>query len=118
MCSTSPLVGRLCKIFSPRTCIFVASILFASGNLVTSLAPNFAGFIVGRVFAGFGGAGIVAISAILVLDLTSEKRRGLYLGLMNSGFTIGVSLGAVVAGALAPVAGWVGLSTASLCSSD
>ena len=112
MCSTSPLVGRLCKIFSPRTCIFAASIFFAIGNLITSLTPSFAGFIVGRAISGIGGAGIVAIAAILVLDLASEKRRGLFLGLMNSGFTAGVSLGAVLAGALAPAVGWVSLGVA------
>jgi MFS family permease len=48
----------------------------------------------------------MTISFILVLELSGKKRRGLFLGLVNAGFTTGVALGAVVAGALLPVTGW------------
>lgn len=48
----------------------------------------------------------MTISFILVLELTSKKRRGIFIGMANSGFTLGVSLGAVVWGALLPVVGW------------
>lgn len=49
----------------------------------------------------------MTVSFILVLELTGKKRRGLFIGLVNAGFTTGVSFGAVVAGALLPVTGWV-----------
>ena len=42
-----------------------------------------------------------------VLELAGKKRRGLFIGLVNTAFTSGVALGAVIAGALLPVAGWV-----------
>lgn len=42
-----------------------------------------------------------------MIELTSKKRRGLMIGLMNSGYTCGVSLGAVIAGSLIGVTGWV-----------
>lgn len=48
----------------------------------------------------------MTLSLILVLQLTSKQRRGLYIGLANAGFTIGVSAGAVVFGALLSVLGW------------
>src|SRR5271156_3937876 len=98
MSSVAPLAGRVTQIFSARNCIFVSSIIFAIGLLVTSQAPTFAAFIVGRVISGVGAAGILTISIILVLELTSEKRRGLFIGLVNAGYTSGVALGAVVAG--------------------
>ena len=44
---------------------------------------------------------------ILVLKLSSAKTRGLYIGLLNSGFTFGVSFGAVIAGAMVEPLGWV-----------
>jgi MFS family permease len=56
---------------------------------------------------GLGGAGIFTISMILVLQLASDKRRGLFIGLINAGYTAGVAMGAVIAGALAPKIGWV-----------
>lgn len=49
----------------------------------------------------------MTLSIILVIELTSKKRRGLMIGLMNSGYTSGVSLGAVIAGALIDHTGWV-----------
>ena len=101
------MLGRLSKIFTPRTCIAVASLVFAVGTTITALAPTFAGFLAGRAITGLGGAGIVACSIIIVLDLAPEKRRGLFLGLINTGFTVGVSLGAVVAGAMVASTGWV-----------
>jgi len=109
MSSLSPIAARLAQIFSPRNCIFVAAILFALGGVVTSLAPDLKIFLIGRAISGTGGAGIMTISFILVLELSGKKRRGLFIGMVNSGFTMGVSLGAVIAGALLPVTGWVSL---------
>lgn len=79
----------------------------ACGAVVTASAPGFAVFLVGRVITGIGAACIFPVSILFVLELTSKKRRGLFIGLVNSGFTSGVALGAVVAGALAPALGWV-----------
>ena len=50
---------------------------------------------------------MMTIALILVLELSSKKKRGLFVGLVNTGFTTGVSFGAVLAGALLPVTGWV-----------
>ena len=49
----------------------------------------------------------MTVSLILVLELSTKKRRGLHIGLVNSVFTMGVSFGAVIAGALLPITGWV-----------
>ncbi|KUJ11835.1 MFS general substrate transporter [Mollisia scopiformis] len=104
--SISPLSARLAQVFSPRVCVLVSSVFFALGGLIASQAQDLTGFLAGRAVQGLGGAGIMTISFILVLELAGKKRRGLYIGLVNTGFTIGVSFGAVVAGALLPVTGW------------
>ncbi|ESZ96002.1 hypothetical protein SBOR_3622 [Sclerotinia borealis F-4128] len=104
--SMSPVAARLAQIFSPRNCILMAALLFAAGGVVTSQASDLKTFLIGRAISGVGGAGIMTISFILVLELTTKKRRGIFIGLANSGFTLGVSLGAVVWGALLPVVGW------------
>lgn len=111
MSSMAPLVGRLSQLFSPRYLVLVSSALFACGGLVTGLARSYGGFIAGRVVSGVGGAGIMTLCLILVLELTGAKRRGLFIGLVNMGYTVGVSLGAVVAGASLGVFGWVRIST-------
>ncbi|KAI1850241.1 hypothetical protein JX266_004099 [Neoarthrinium moseri] len=106
MASFGPLAGRLAAIFSPRTIILVTSCFFVVGGLVTARAYSLPVFILGRVMTGIGGAGIFVLAMILVLELTSKRKRGLFVGLVNSGFTTGVSLGAVVFGALIPITGW------------
>ncbi|KUI74235.1 Vacuolar basic amino acid transporter 1 [Cytospora mali] len=104
--SCAPLAGRLATIFSPGVMILFSGFFFAIGAIVTSQAHSFTIFILGRVLTGIGGGGIMTLALILVLQLTSRKRRGLFIGLVNMGFTIGVSAGAVVFGALLPAMGW------------
>ncbi|ROT41436.1 MFS general substrate transporter [Sodiomyces alkalinus F11] len=102
----SPLSGRLATIFSPRTLVLPIGLFFAAGGLVTSLARSFAVFILGRVLTGVGAAAVMTLSVVLVLELVSKKRRGIFVGLLNCGFTIGLATGAVVYGALLPAIGW------------
>ncbi|OBT82878.1 hypothetical protein VE02_08649 [Pseudogymnoascus sp. 03VT05] len=106
MASLSPLIGRLSQIFLLRSCILSAAVLFAAGGLLAGHARSFNTFISGRVLSGAGGAGVMTLVLILVIELAGTKRRGLFLGITNAGFTTGVALGAVVAGGLVGVTGW------------
>lgn len=105
--SLGPLTGRLSTIFTPRSCVLASSILFAAGSLITGFATSLATFLTGRAITGMGAGGVFTLSIIVVLQLASTKRRGSAVGLLNSGYTIGVALGAVVAGAMLPRFGWV-----------
>lgn len=107
MSSFGPLAGRLAAIFSPRLIILFTSAFFVGGAAISAAATSLSVFLLGRVVTGLGGAGIFTTAMILVLELTSRRRRGLFVGLVNTGFTTGVSLGAVVFGGLVPVTGWV-----------
>ncbi|TGJ87044.1 hypothetical protein E0Z10_g1766 [Xylaria hypoxylon] len=104
--SMAPLTGKLATIFSPRSMVLVSSVLFAIGCLVTSQAHSFAVFILGRVITGLGGGGTMVLAFILVLELTTKRNRGLFIGITNAGFTTGISLGAVVFGGLIGTIGW------------
>jgi predicted MFS family arabinose efflux permease len=106
MSSLAPLMGRLSQVFSPRLCMFFSTILICIGTTITGLSTSFNMFLVGRAFTGAGGGGILIVASIIVIQMTAPKRRGLYIGLVNSGMTVGVSLGAVIAGALEPKIGW------------
>ena len=102
-----PLAGRLSQTFSPRNCVFISTLIFSLGVFFSSRAADLATFLLARAITGMGAAGIMPLSVILVIELTSKRRRGLFIGLVNSGFTAGVSLGAVIAGALVGPMGWV-----------
>ncbi|KAK5131870.1 hypothetical protein LTR08_000537 [Meristemomyces frigidus] len=106
MSALSPLNGKLSSVFSPRICIFASTIILAVGAVLCSLAETFEAFVAGRVITGMGASGIFTISIIIVLELTGSKRRGVAIGLLNSGYTFGVAVGATAAGALLPRVGW------------
>jgi predicted MFS family arabinose efflux permease len=106
MSSIVPVTGRISYIMSPRTLIFISTVVIALGTLVTGLAKSLPMFLVGRVIAGVGAGGIASVAIILVVQLFSARRRGLTVGLLNSAFTFGVAAGAILSGALEPVIGW------------
>ncbi|KAI1778388.1 MFS general substrate transporter [Hypoxylon cercidicola] len=106
MSSTTPLAGKLASIFPPRALTLFGATCFASGCLITSQAHSFSVFILGRVITGMGGGCATVLALVLILELTSKRKRGLFIGLLNAGFTTGVSLGAVVVGGLISVTGW------------
>ena len=106
MSALGPVNGKLSSIFSPRICIFISSIILAIGSVLSGLAPTFRSFVTGRAIAGVGASGIFTVSIIIVLGICGAKRRGVGIGLLNSGYTIGVALGATAAGALLPKIGW------------
>lgn len=106
MAALGPLMGKLSSVFSPRHCILTSAIIMALAALLSAFAQSFGTFIVGRACAGVGASGVFTISIILVLELTGTQRRGLGIGLLNSGYTFGVAVGATAAGALLPIIGW------------
>ncbi|KAI1633472.1 major facilitator superfamily domain-containing protein [Biscogniauxia mediterranea] len=107
MSSAAPLTARLASsVFSPRAMVLASAACFALGSLVTARARSFAAFVAGRAVTGAGGGGTMVLALVLVLELTTKRRRGLYVGLVNAGFTSGISLGAVVFGGLISTTGW------------
>ncbi|KAF2177645.1 MFS general substrate transporter [Zopfia rhizophila CBS 207.26] len=106
MSSLAPLMGRLSQLFSPRLCMFSSTVIIFVGTIVTSTSVSFELFIVGRALTGAGAAGVLIVATIIVIQMAGAKHRGIYIGLVNSGMTVGVSLGAVIAGALEPKIGW------------
>jgi MFS family permease len=108
MSSMSPLVGRLASVISSGTLILATSAVFAVGGVIASQAASFGAFMVGRVICGVGASGVMTLPVILVLQLVPRKHRGLFVALINCCFTVGLSTGAVVAGALIGPLGWVG----------
>ena len=106
MSALGPLNGKLASVFGPRLCIFASTVVLAFGSLWTGWAASFEAFIGGRVITGVGASGIFTVAIIITLELSGSKRRGLAIGLLNCGYTIGVAVGATAAGAMLPVLGW------------
>lgn len=101
-----PLSGRLTDIFSRRTGLIVSNILFAAGNLICGLAKNEWVMIFGRVVAGCGGGGLMAISTFVGSDLVPLRKRGVVQGIGNICYGTGAGLGGIFGGWVNDTWGW------------
>lgn len=104
--SITPVAGRLCTIFTPRVYLLASIVVQVCGLFVTSQARSLSAFLAGRVVTGIGSAAVTPVAFILVTELTTPRRRGLFFGCINTGYTSGVACGAIIAGALEPLVGW------------
>lgn len=103
-----PISGRLTDIFGRGPGLVASNVLFAAGNLACGLARGDAAIIAGRVIAGIGGGGLMAISTFLASDLVPLRKRGIVQGLGNICFGSGAMLGGVFGGLVndASAGGW------------
>lgn len=109
--SITPVAGRLSTIFTARVYLLASIVVHACGLFITSQATSLSTFLVGRAVAGIGSAAVTPVAFILVTELTSQRRRGLFFGAVNTGYTTGIACGAIIAGVLEPIPsiGWRGV---------
>ncbi|KAJ5218582.1 Major facilitator superfamily domain general substrate transporter [Penicillium cinerascens] len=118
--ATQPLSGKLSDIFGRKVSFCFATCMFTIGNLICGLARSKAVLILARVLAGIGGGGCISIATFIASDHIPLKRRGTWQGTSAVMFTLGISLGAVVGGAVNDAFGWrwafIGIAPISLVS--
>jgi MFS family permease len=83
-----------------------SNIFFFAGNLICGLAKDEWFMIFGRVIAGMGGGGLMAISTFVGSDLVPLRQRGLIQGLGNVCYGLGGGLGGVYGGWINDIKGW------------
>jgi MFS family permease len=62
--------------------------------------------IAGRVVAGMGGGGLMAISTFVASDLVPLRKRGIVQGIGNLSYGVGAGLGGVFGGYVNDAWGW------------
>lgn len=93
----SPILGALSDRFGRRP-ILLCSLLGAGADyLLMAFAPNLSILFLGRIIAGLTGASMTVASSYIA-DISSEKDRTGYFGMMGAGFGIGFILGPVLGG--------------------
>lgn len=101
-----PISGRLTDIFSRRTGLVVSNVLFGVGNLMCGLAETEWTMIAGRVVAGMGGGGLMAISTFVASDLVPLRKRGVIQGIGNLCYGSGAGFGGLFGGWINDTWGW------------
>jgi MFS family permease len=95
-----PISGRLTDIFGRGPGLVFSNVVFGIGNLICGLAQDEVQMIAGRVIAGIGGGGLMAISTFLASDLIPLRQRGIVQGIGNICYGSGAMLGGIFGGLL------------------
>ncbi|EKG18978.1 Major facilitator superfamily [Macrophomina phaseolina MS6] len=94
-------IGKAYAIFDVKW-LYVGSLaMFAAGSALCGAAPTMDALIVGRVWAGAGGAGMYLGNLNLIQRLTTPQERSLYMATVVLVYGAGAILGPVVGGSLA-----------------
>jgi MFS family permease len=90
----APILGALTAGWSRRTALVVALIVFALGNAVTAVAPDFSLVPLSRVIAAAGAGLFTATASATAAALAGPQNRGRAIALVMLGLTSSLILGA------------------------
>ncbi len=100
------IAGMMADRFGRRRTILWASVLFAIGALVESLAPGTDVLVVGRLLVGFG-VGVASVAAPLyAAEMAPASLRGRFVSMYQLAITIGIFVAYLVAEFLAAGDWW------------
>ncbi|KAJ5231748.1 uncharacterized protein N7469_006336 [Penicillium citrinum] len=104
--SVQLLYGKLSIIFGCKPILLLAYFLLALGCLICGLAPSMSIIIIGRVVSGMGGAGIMSMGSIIILDVVPKRDLASWRAIINISMTLGRSIGGPTGGWLTDTIGW------------
>lgn len=82
-CAFQPVFGRIFMLFDVKKAYLIAMFLFELGSLICGVAPSSMALIVGRAIAGFGSAGILTGSFVVVATAVPLQMRPLFMAVVG-----------------------------------
>src|SRR5882762_9206447 len=98
--------GLLADRYGRRRPLMANVVFFSLVELLCGFAPNYTVFFVLRTIYGIGMGGEWGVGASLAMESVPEKWRGIFSGVLQSGYSIGYLLAAVAARFVLPAWGW------------
>lgn len=102
----APILGALTANWSRRTALVVALIVFALGNAVTAVAPDFSLVLLSRVIAAAGAGLFTATASATAAALAGPRNRGRAIARVMLGLTSSLILGAPLGTAISNWSDW------------
>ncbi len=108
--ATRPLgalvLGSLADRYGRRRPLIACVLFFSVVSALTPFAPNYAVFLILRALYGIGMGGYWGIGASLVMESSPSRWRGLFSGILQSGYSLGYLLAALAIPLVVPRVGW------------
>ncbi|KAI9291570.1 MFS general substrate transporter [Neoconidiobolus thromboides FSU 785] len=101
-----PLYGKFSDIFGRRAVMLFALGIFLVGSVLCGAAQTIEMLIICRAIAGIGGGGLISLSVIIISDIVSLRRRGIFMGMVGANFAVASVVGPLIGGALTEKASW------------
>ncbi|KAL9636714.1 MAG: hypothetical protein Q9164_002653 [Protoblastenia rupestris] len=101
-----PLYGRVFTIFNIKWSFLIALGVFELGSLICGIARNSMALIVGRAIAGWGSAGILTGSFVVVAHAVPLQRRPVFTASVGVMFGLGAILGPLLGGVFTDLVTW------------
>jgi len=98
----APLTDRIGRRAMILICIVAISVMMA----VTGLSRSVPQLIAARALTGLGIGGMLASLTSMVAEYSPDRQRNLTIGLLQAGYPVGGTLGALIAAWLLPEFGW------------
>jgi SHS family lactate transporter-like MFS transporter len=100
------IFGLLADRYGRRIPLMANVIFFSVVELLCGFAPNYAVFYFLRILYGIGMGGEWGVGASLAMEAVPPRLRGIFSGLLQSGYVMGYLLAAVMARFVLPAWGW------------
>jgi len=106
MTATTPIWGKLADLFSKKTLVQSALVIFSAGSLVAGFAPNMGVLIGARAVQGLGVGGLTALVQVVIASMVTPRERGRYSGYIGAVFALATVSGPLVGGLIVDGPGW------------
>ncbi|MEV6348288.1 MDR family MFS transporter [Actinoplanes sp. NPDC051851] len=105
--AATPIWGKLADLFSKKTLIQVAVLVFVAGSLAAGLSQNAGQLIGSRALQGIGVGGLQTLVNIAIGALVPPRERGRYAGYLSSVTSISTIGGPLLGGFIVDTS-WLG----------
>ncbi len=102
----APVFGRLTELYSRRSVLLAAVVLFLAGSALCGLSPNMEALIGFRGFQGIGGGALFSVALTTIAHLFPPRERGKVGGLFGAMFGLSSVVGPWLGGLLTDHFSW------------
>jgi MFS family permease len=97
-CAFQPVFGRVFMLFNIKWSYIFSMFMFLLGSLICGIAPSSVALITGRAIAGFGSAGLLTGSFVVISIAVPMRLRPIYTAVVGLMFGVGATVGPLIGG--------------------
>jgi SHS family lactate transporter-like MFS transporter len=109
------IFGSLADRFGRKIPLIVCVLFFSTVTVLSGFSPNYSFFLAMRGLYGVGMGGYWGVGASYAMESTPRRWRGVFSGVMQSGYPLGYLLAAIAMQIIVPFFGWRAMFLAGSC---